>query len=152
MRYAAYGSNMNVKQMKQRCPGAKIVGKGTIPYRLTFHGLRRGVADIVPDKRCKTPVVIWEINDKHEKALDIYEGFPRLYVKETVPVETQGEIIEAMAYIMAPDYKVPSLPDKYYYEVIKKGYIDNGIDVNGLKKTWFRVHRTLRRKENVKAR
>lgn len=28
--YIAYGSNLNLKQMKYRCPTAKLVGKGTI--------------------------------------------------------------------------------------------------------------------------
>lgn len=28
--YIAYGSNLNVKQMKFRCPGAKVVGTSVI--------------------------------------------------------------------------------------------------------------------------
>ena len=28
--YIAYGSNLNLKQMKYRCPTAKLLGKGTI--------------------------------------------------------------------------------------------------------------------------
>lgn len=148
--YAAYGSNMHLEQMKFRCPGARVTGKGTIPYRLTFHGSRRGVADIMPDRRCKTPVVIWEIDEAHEQALDIYEGFPHLYTKETVQVTTdEGEIIEAMAYVMTPPNKIQALPNESYYNTIKKGYIDNGIDVDILKRAYSRVYRfMLRRKRN----
>lgn len=145
--YAAYGSNMHIGQMELRCPGAKIIGKGTVPYRLMFHGLGKGVADIVPDKRCKTPVVIWEIDEMHEEALDRYEGYPRLYVKENVPVTLEdGSQVQAMAYVMTEPYKVPTLPHQAYFNVIRRGYIDNGIEVDILKTAWHRVYRQIRRR------
>lgn len=28
--YVAYGSNLNIRQMKYRCPGAKLYGRGVI--------------------------------------------------------------------------------------------------------------------------
>lgn len=28
--YVAYGSNLNIRQMKYRCPGAKLYGTGVI--------------------------------------------------------------------------------------------------------------------------
>ena len=35
--YLAYGSNLNVKQMKSRCPDARVLGIGEIEgYRLLF--------------------------------------------------------------------------------------------------------------------
>lgn len=38
--YIAYGSNLNLRQMKYRCPTAKLVGKGTIEnYELQFKGM-----------------------------------------------------------------------------------------------------------------
>ena len=38
--YIAYGSNLNLEQMKFRCPTAKLVGKGTIEnYELQFKGM-----------------------------------------------------------------------------------------------------------------
>ena len=37
--YAAYGSNMNLEEMKKRCPDAKHEGTGTIEgYELLFCG------------------------------------------------------------------------------------------------------------------
>jgi len=48
--YAAYGSNMNLKQMKKRCPKAKVIGKGELhDYKLTFRGKQTGVANV---ERC----------------------------------------------------------------------------------------------------
>ena len=37
--YIAYGSNLNLKQMKYRCPTAKLIGKGVVEnYGLQFKG------------------------------------------------------------------------------------------------------------------
>lgn len=49
--YFAYGSNINLDQMAQRCPDAQVVGPVTLEnYELLFHGNLRGagVATIAP--------------------------------------------------------------------------------------------------------
>ena len=39
--YIAYGSNLNIPQMRMRCPGARIIGTSVIEgYRLLFKGHR----------------------------------------------------------------------------------------------------------------
>ena len=41
--YIAYGSNLNVEQMKRRCPSARIVGTSEIQnYELLFKGSKTG--------------------------------------------------------------------------------------------------------------
>ena len=41
--YVAYGSNLNVRQMRMRCPYARIIGTSVIPnYRLMFKGSKTG--------------------------------------------------------------------------------------------------------------
>lgn len=41
--YTAYGSNLNVRQIMERCPNAEIVGTSEIPnYELLFKGSRTG--------------------------------------------------------------------------------------------------------------
>lgn len=122
--YVAYGSNLNLRQMSHRCPNAKVKGKGMLKgYQLTF----RGVATIEPDKDAETPVGVWEIDALDERALDYYEGYPRLYRKETVEVEmVDGTKVQAMVYVM--NEGKPSLPNKYYYDVIHEGYHDVGLD------------------------
>ena len=41
--YLAYGSNLNVRQMMHRCPGAKPVGKMVLEgYELLFKGSKTG--------------------------------------------------------------------------------------------------------------
>lgn len=71
--YIAYGSNLSVEQMAQRCPDARIVGQAVLEdWELAFHGC----ATILPNKGKNTPVLVWEISAGDEKNLDIYEGYP----------------------------------------------------------------------------
>ncbi len=134
--YAAYGSNMNVDQMSKRCPNARIIGVGVLQnYRLTFRGFSRGVANVESKPGRTVPIVLWEITPACEKALDLYEGFPRLYVKREVYVVTDEGIVKAMVYVMAKQYEAsPANPSRYYLEIILQGYLDHKIPLKALKK------------------
>ena len=122
--YVAYGSNLNMKQMSIRCPAAAVVGSGTLNgYRLAFCG----VATVFPCKGNEVPVAVWEIDEECERALDRYEGFPRLYRKETVKVEVDGVTMDAMIYIMNRRRLYP--PTAIYYRTIEQGYEDFGLNV-----------------------
>lgn len=122
--YLAYGSNLNVGQMKHRCPDAKRVGSAELSgYRLSFRGRRMGVLTIEPDSESSVPVGIWAISDDDEISLDFYEGFPRLYRKETFTVQLNGETIEAIIYIMNEGLPI-SAPSDYYLEAVSDGYRD----------------------------
>lgn len=138
--YAAYGSNLNLTQMSQRCPTAQVVGVGILKdYQLTF----RGVATVEPMKNSETPVGIWSIQPSDEAALDTYEGYPRLYRKEMVEVDVNGEKIEAMIYVM--NLGTPRLPYRGYLDTIAQGYDETGIDKtylkNALRDTQIRMKR-----------
>ena len=119
--YMAYGSNLNIGQMRMRCPKAKNLGFVLIPdYRLVF----RGVADMIKDKGAYCPIGLWEITEDCEKALDIYEGFPSLYRKEYLKDRDTGQ--GYMYYAMNRDGL--SMPPKGYLDTIKQGYNDFGIN------------------------
>lgn len=132
--YGAYGSNMNLEQMSHRCPKAKVIGTETLEdYKLTFRGKYKGVANIEPCKEKSVPIVLWKITEDCERALDLYEGFPKLYVKKQIEVAVEGKPTKAMVYIMAPEYTdMVSAPTEYYFNVIARGYSDNNIDVRSL--------------------
>lgn len=129
--YVAYGSNMNLEQMKRRCPTARPVMPTVLNgYRLRFVGPENGaVATIEPNERHSVPVLLWELEDDDEKALDSYEGFPSLYRKQLVIVDGEYQAVAAMVYIMNDipgyDYNFPSLG---YYETIEEGYMENNLD------------------------
>lgn len=128
--YAAYGSNMNLKQMARRCPNAKVVGKGVIQdNKLVF--AYKGVATMIPEAGQCVPVVLWEITRACEASLDIYEGYPKLYRKENFAVRMENGMVElAMAYIMNKPYSdILETPTDLYRQTIIEGYNDNGIDL-----------------------
>lgn len=132
--YGAYGSNMNLEQMRHRCPSAKVIGTGILAgYKLTFRGRYKGVANIEPCKGKEVPIVLWEITEDCEVALDLYEGYPSLYIKKQIEVRADGKSRKAMVYIMAKEYEnMVAAPTEYYFNVIARGYSDNGIDLKPL--------------------
>ncbi|MCM1578454.1 MAG: gamma-glutamylcyclotransferase [Ruminococcus sp.] len=126
--YFAYGSNLNHEQMSRRCPDAVFIGATFInDYTMTFKGDSVGVADIIPQKGSRVPVGIWSITEADERALDRYEGFPRLYSKRKIRAYYVGKTVEGMVYVMAADKPV-QLPSEAYFNVILQGYLDCGID------------------------
>ncbi|MCQ4922204.1 gamma-glutamylcyclotransferase [Tissierella carlieri] len=133
--YIAYGSNLNVGQMRYRCPTAKIYGKGILQgYRLLFKGSKgNAYLTIEPSIGGKVPVVIWDIKSSDEMALDRYEGYPSFYYKENIEVELEtGEVVTAMVYIMTNEIRGRiqlNLPSKNYLATAKEGYKDHGFDL-----------------------
>ena len=100
MKYIAYGSNMVEEQMAVRCPEARLIGTGYISgARLEFY--LHATVEKTGDKRNRVPVAVWEINDKDERSLDRYEGYPSYYIKEEWPVHmSDGSEISGMIYLM----------------------------------------------------
>ena len=132
--YIAYGSNLHLGQMEFRCPYATPLGTTELEgYRLLFRGGGSGnaVATVEPMEGSSVPVLLWEITPRDEEALDHYEGWPRLYRKETVTVKHKGKAAEAMVYIMNDIYPL-GLPGDYYLGIIKEGYESAGFDFSVL--------------------
>jgi gamma-glutamylcyclotransferase (GGCT)/AIG2-like uncharacterized protein YtfP len=117
--YFAYGSNLHVDQMNTRCPTAVPVAAATLSgWKLTF----RGVADIVEGNVDDMVYgALFEIQAKDEHALDVYEGFPHLYDKQSVIVKTVDGYVNAMVYTMVNQRHV-SRPSDYYFNVLREGF------------------------------
>lgn len=92
--YAAYGSNMDPKQMLERTPSSPHQGVGWLQgWRLTFGGDDLGwegsVATIVEDQNSQVFVSLYELSTQDEAALDNWEGFSTdLYRKIRVRAQT----------------------------------------------------------------
>ena len=127
--YIAYGSNLNLPQMAKRCPAAKVVGASEIKdYALLFRGGKNGaVATVEPCEGASVPVLLWKITPKDEAALDIYEGYPSFYDKETMELTLDGKTVSAMVYVMTPGHRL-GYPSDYYYNTIREGYETAGFD------------------------
>lgn len=133
--YIAYGSNLNLPQMKKRCPTAIKAASGEIKdYQILFRGNpAAAVATIEPAKGNSVPVLIWELQARDEKALDRYEGYPFFYHKETMEFEIDGESVEAMVYIMNAGHEI-GMPTDYYLNTILDGYDTAGFDPEPIEK------------------
>lgn len=139
--YIAYGSNLNEEQMAWRCPDAKVVAKSWLhDYRLTFQGSPYNAhANVIPAKGYDVPVVIWEISNADEMALDVYEGVKGgYYTKEYLQVEVAGEMREALIYIMTPHRY--GIPTDGYLHTIAEGYRDFNLDIRILNQALLQVY------------
>ncbi len=123
--YIAYGSNLHLKAMAGRCPDAKVVGTGVLEgWQLLF----KGCATIEECPGKNTPVAVWEISERDEKRLDVYEGFPGFYYKqdlalEVIPKGGEPLTVTAMVYIMNEEHYCHA-PSAAYYKVLEDGYRD----------------------------
>ena len=123
---------MNLDQMAYRCPKAEVIGVVRLEgYRLAFAGGRDyGVATILPETGSHVDGVLWEIGKTDERKLDVYEGFPRLYGKESIAVkDKEGREHPVMVYTMNAPYRDDrALPNDTYLNGIVIGCRQNGID------------------------
>lgn len=123
-KYIAYGSNMVQEQMALRCPNAKLVGLGFLKhYKLEFY--LHATVEPCGKRNAKVPVAVWEIDEDAERRLDVYEGYPSYYRKETCAVTMlNGSQIKGMVYVM--NTKNPLPPTDDYYKAIRSAYIQLG--------------------------
>ena len=124
--YFAYGSNLYLKQMLKRCPDAKPMVKVVAhDTALVF----KGVADIVRQKGAITFGALYKVSSSDISALDVYEGYPFLYVKRKLTVlnACDGTPIECFAYVMVRSRSYHT-PKPYYLDIIRAGYNDWNID------------------------
>ena len=130
MYYFAYGSNLNKKQMLERCPDSKPVFLAILPnYQLVFVGwsrqLRGGVAGIKLYRGNKVTGAVYEVSERDLMRLDNYEGgnYRRLKV---IVFDEDGEPVEAVTYISSGQLE-ETQPSKEYLAIIQQGCKDWGI-------------------------
>ena len=125
--YFAYGSNLNLGQMARRCPESFAVQTARLEgYELAF---RCGVLTILPKEGSHVDGLIWSISEQDERQLDRYEGFPRLYGKETVSVQgASGTTYAVLVYIMEEPWRArPQEPSGLYLDTVLEGCLRTGV-------------------------
>ena len=147
--YLAYGSNLNLRQMAHRCPGAELLGytylentRLILGYtylentRLIYRGSLSGYYLSIEDAAgCRVPCGVFRITPQDERSLDRYEGYPELYGKVVysgLPLYAMDGtqrpgMIEAMAYQL-PVSAPAGLPIPYYIRICTEGYRDFRFD------------------------
>ena len=81
----------------------------------------RGVADVVPATGRSVFGALWWITVRCERALDQFEGFPHLYIKQFGKVVVEGVEELVMFYVMRLDGPA-SPPYRLYEETLRTGY------------------------------
>lgn len=131
----AYGSNLNIEEMKMRCPNAKVIGTSIIKnYRLLFKGNKeKTYLTIVPSEGFHVPVAVWMISESDEAMLDAYEEYPLLYYKKEISLPVKKiksedmQIQTAFVYIMCEEQPM-GFPTEHYLEICMQGYQNFGFD------------------------
>lgn len=143
--YLAYGSNLSVAQMAQRCPDAIYVGTAEVEnYQLLFKGSQTGsYLTIEPKEGCTVPVLVWKISGRDEMYLDRYEGCPSFYYKKEMTVNLKRLIdgmeigkVDAIVYIMHEDRPL-GCPTKHYYDICLEGYCRFGFEQTVLEQALY---------------
>jgi gamma-glutamylcyclotransferase (GGCT)/AIG2-like uncharacterized protein YtfP len=120
--YAAYASNMDAAQMATRAPHSPQRGPGwLVGWRLTFGGENLGwegaLATVVEDENSQVYVMLYELTDADERALDSWEGGDLgLYRKLRVRVQTMDGEVLAWLYVL-DDYE-GGLPSARYLGIL----------------------------------
>jgi gamma-glutamylaminecyclotransferase len=118
MIYFAYGSNMSVEQMSERCPESpKVLGIAL----LSGHEFRinsDGVATIVPSSKQQVWGVVWQLSPMDEAGLDIHEGvYAGVYRKEYFTVNAPSKPPQQVfAFVALNDF--PGTARRGYLEQI----------------------------------
>lgn len=142
MYYFAYGSNLNVYQMSERCPDAEPLTTAKLRnFSLEFflH------ADVVDEPGAVTHGAIFKITRDCLESLDRYEGYPRYYIKRKVRVRgADGKRYRCIVYQMNPNMRRDQAPTKSYTECVRQGYRDFNLPVEDLFSSLTRCIRRLR--------
>ncbi len=129
MYYFAYGSNLNQKQMLERCPDSKPRCVATLHhYKLIFvdwsRKWRGGVSTI---KRFSGERVLGPVYDVSEQCLQKLDGYEIGYNRLKVTVFNEdNEPIEAITYIKTGRLE-ETQPSKEYLAILQQGYRDWGL-------------------------
>ena len=120
--YAAYGSNMDPAQMKERCPHSPSAGFGWLEgWRLTFGGEDLGwegaLATIVEEHGARVYVTLYDLTREDGRVLDSWEGADTgLYRKVRVRVANlEGDVL---AWVYVLDSFEGGLPSARYLGVL----------------------------------
>ena len=104
------------------------------------------VATVEPKEGSTVPVLIWEIQNRDEASLDLYEGYPNLYGKQMLEVELDGKTVPAMVYVMTPGHSF-GIPSDHYANVIWQGYETAGFETQFLEDAIEHAYQLVQKQE-----
>ena len=123
--YFAYGSCMNLKDIRRTTPAEFVSAATLFDYRLAFtrysSGRKGGVADVVKASGDYVEGVLFKIHDL--KALDIREGAPYCYKRRKVKVLVHDSetFVNVWTYEVVNKEPYEIEPSAYYKKLIEEG-------------------------------
>ena len=104
MIYFAYGSNMDLEQMRGRCPGCQVIGMGQVThYAMAFtrwsRSWKSGTADILPERGRTVYGVLYDLTFDDLKKMDKFADYPNSYIRQDVSVLCGDELLPALTYV-----------------------------------------------------
>ncbi|MEO6463812.1 MAG: gamma-glutamylcyclotransferase family protein [Candidatus Eisenbacteria bacterium] len=135
--YFAYGSNLDPRQMAERCPGHRVVGRAILAdHVMRFRGYGRdwkgAVATVEPAGGHDVHGVVFALTPEHYASLDFYEGYDgvgaasNLYdrVPRRVRMEDRA-IVDVLTYVIRP--LAEGAPSRRYRDAILRGMRHHGL-------------------------
>jgi len=128
MLYFAYGSNMNHRQMKERCPNAHFLRRAYLEdYKFVYDGWSKNrkspVANVILTKGSKTWGGLFDISDGDLVTLDHCEGYPTAYERAKLNIkDDKNNLYKAIVYFRTG--KELGKPSKEYRQTITQGARD----------------------------
>jgi gamma-glutamylcyclotransferase (GGCT)/AIG2-like uncharacterized protein YtfP len=125
MFHFAYGSNMSVPMMQQRCAAARHQGCAVLRgYRVMI--MREGYASIARAPGACVHGVLWRLTARDRAVLDVYEDVAGgLYRAMTMRVVTDRGSIPALVYVAAAPSR--GIPRPGYLELVLAAARDAGL-------------------------
>jgi len=134
--YFAYGFNLNLMQMRQKCSRARVAGIARLPgYKLGFYEHTvvwdGAMETLIPDGQSQVWGVLYSLNASEWEELDSYEdarvdgsGAYFHFPVEVIDVDRSAK--QAMVFLKARLGK-PELPSTEYMAVLLQGAQDQGL-------------------------
>lgn len=124
--HISYGSNLNKRQMRIRCPSARPLGKFLLrDAKLVF----RVYADLELIPGAEVPCGLWSIDETDQRRLDDREGtgLSYGYYKDHILLRYAGKPRKASIYLMKGGEGFAP-PSQSYADTIRAGYQDFNLD------------------------
>jgi gamma-glutamylcyclotransferase (GGCT)/AIG2-like uncharacterized protein YtfP len=128
----AYGSNLSVAQMAQRCPSWEYVARAELPgHELVFAGYSPrwdgAVATFIESPRRRVRGIVYSVHVRDLQRLDSFEGVPRVYDRRRVLVRVAERLLPVHTYQLV-GFDLLGVPSPAYVAVVAGAYRAWGFD------------------------
>lgn len=126
--YFAYGSNLDDRQMRERCASARVEARAVLPnHALAFGGFSArwggAVATVAPTPGAEVEGLLYRLGPADLGSLDSHEGHPFAYERTSMLVQDEHGRRRRAAIYMQPKLGFePWAPPAGYVRVPRRAY------------------------------